>query len=605
MADFTDRVKLVFEAVTSGATSDMSKLEGATDKAQSGFGKLKDAAGGAVSSIMASPAAAVAAGAVIAKVAFDLVTGFEEAALSAQNFATASGLSVEQASRWQEVAGDVGVSTETLAGAVNKMDIAAGKGVLAKLGIGGADVNEQLTNALTHLQGIHDAGQRAVEGAAIFGKSWANLAPLVEQAGDLKANLAAVSDQRVIDPGEVAKAEAFRDAMDRLSDTMDQIKLAIGGELIGMFSDFADTLGNITDAAQSVGDTLGPVADVVGSAFDLVNPVAQLGNLASGLKQATDFGSGWQNQLGGLERATLGNIPVIGGFADSLFGANDAADEAKASAQSAAGAVAVHAQAMKDAAAAADEEEKNLNALTTATLASFNSTLGLAAAGDKTTEAFGKYATAADAAEQSSWGNKTANDAAAVAQREAEQAALAQAAAQAKLATDQATANGATLTAAQSNAVLADSLRTTAGTLAADSPLRRSLLAYANQIEAVPDTASTTFVADTESASQKVDALANKIYGLVGQIFHIKVQADTPAVASSSAAPSTSTALATTSATVVPFATPAPRAGAPSTVINLSVGVAPFTNPAEVGRAIADYLDAFYRRNGTRARAVA
>jgi hypothetical protein len=50
------------------------------------------------------------------------------------------------------------------------------------------------------------------------------------------------------------------------------------------------------------------------------------------------------------------------------------------------------------------------------------------------------------------------------------------------------------------------------------------------------------------------------------------------------------------------MAVAAPSAG---TVINLAVSVAPFTQPAEVGRAIADYLDAFYRRSGTRARAVA
>jgi len=615
MADFTDRIKLVFEAVTSDATSGVGKLKSGVGEAEGSFGKLKAAAGGALDMITSSPAAMAGVAVAVGKVALDLATGFEDAALSAQNFATASGLSVEQASRWQEVAGDLGVSTETLAGAVNKMDIAASKGVLDKLGIGGDDTNAKLLNAFAHLNGIQDASERASQGAQIFGKSWATLAPLVAESGDLAANLAAVSDSKVIDEGEVRKAQEMRDAMDKLSDAVDDVKLAAGEALIGPITDIANIVGHVTDGVSGLADATGGLVDV-GGVFKSLNIFAGLPDVLDGLSRATDFSAGWQEQLKGVGSALTSNIPVVGGWADSLFGADDAQEKAKESAQRAASAAAVHAQAMKDQAQAADDAAAALDGLLTATLGMFNSNLALASASDKTDEAIAAYATSAAAAEAASWGNADANKEADKSMRGAESAALAQAAAAAKLQEDQAKANDVTWNANDAATAQANSLRTVAGTLAPGSPLRQHLLDYADQIEKVPTSHSTTFDADTSSAAQKIDALSIKIHGLATDLFgtlRAISSASTTSVGGSAVitAPSSATGASTTRALapVPTLATPVARAAVPSgggaPIINLSVSVAPFTNPAEVGRAIADYLDAFYRRSGTRARAVA
>ena len=599
MADFTDRIKLIIDVVGDQAASGMGKVKSSVGEAEGAFGKLKAGANSAIDMVASSPAAMAGAAVAIGKVAIDLATGFEQAALSAQDFATASGLSVEQASRWQEVAGDLGVSTETLEGAVNKMNIAAGKGALKELGIDGADTNEKLINSLEHLQGITDATQRATEGAKIFGKSWAALAPLVEESGNLRDNLASVSDQKVIDEDEVAKAREMRDAMDKLSDTFDDIKLQLGEGLIGPITNVAEIIGNVVDVANQLKDVTGGIGDVM-----RMLPGAGIPDMLEGLSRATDFSSGWKNQLGGVGETLTANIPVIGGWASGLFGAGDAADKAAEATQRQAGAAAVSAQAAKDAATAVDEQRAALEKLESATLASFNGQLAVADAADKTTESIGKYTTAFDTANASAFGNADANTKAADAQRDAEKAALAQAAAVAKLATDQAVANGATAESVNTAGLQADALRTVAGTLSADSPLRRSLLAYASQIEAVPETAKTTFVADTESAAEKVKRLTDQMFALVGQIFHVKVQAST-----SVSAPATSSTSSTRGASTLLGAAPAALAvpsamAAPTTVINVSVAAAPLTHPAEVGRQVANYLDAFYRRNGTRLRAV-
>ena len=603
MAEFTDRIKLVFDAVTQDAAGSVGKLRSGVSEAEGGFGKLKAAAGGAMDMITSSPAAMAAAGVAIGKVALDLATGFEQAALSAENFATASGLSVEDASRWQEVAGDLGVSTETLEGAVNKLNIAASKGTLEKLGIGGADTNEKLLNALEHLNGITDATERAKQGAALFGKSWASLAPLVAESGSLKDNLAAVSDAKVIDEGEVAKAREMRDAMDKLSDTLDDVKLSLGEALIGPITNVAEILGNVTDMAGKLKDVTGGVGDVM-----RMLPGAGIPDMLEGLSRATDFSAGWQEQLKGVGETLTSNLPVVGGWASGLFGAGDASDSAAEAEKRRAAATNVALQASKDAAAAAKDQEDALVSLSNAVLGSFNSTLQFANASDKTSESLDAYAKAATTAEASSWGNKDANEAAAKAQREGESAALAQAAAAAQMAKDNATATGAAWDQEAANTAMANSLRATAGTLSADSPLRRSLLAYANQIEHIPATANTEFTADTETASQKVKALSDQIFALVGRIFHVQVQASTPTPGSVVPGASvTALGAAPNAVSALPGVT-APRAisqsptalGGGGPVINLSVNVAPFTNGAEVGRQIADYLDAFYRRSGQR-----
>lgn len=613
MADFTDRIKLVFEAVTSDATKGIGSVKGATDEAQSGFAKLKGVAGDAIGAIATSPAAIAAAGVAIGKVAFDLASSFGEAALSAQDFATASGLAVQDASRWQEVAGDLGVSTDTLEGAVNKLNIAGSKGVLTQLGIGGADTNEQLLNAFQHLNGIDDAQQRASEGAKIFGKSWAQLAPLIDESASLRDNLAAVSDQKVIDEGEVEKAKHFRDAIDTLSDKFEDLKLAVGGELIEPLADLADTLGNVEHAVESVTDVI-PGMD--GGLLSIAT--GPLRNVADGFNTLTDSSSSLTDRARGLGQAVTGAIPgPLGSWAGGLFDVSDASDDAAEATQRSADAAKIAAQAAQDAADANAEQEASLLKLTNATLAQFNSNLALADAGDRTTDAFKKYQTSADAAEQSSWGNAEANDAARQSMNDAEQAALAQAAAAAKLATDQATARGETLGAAEAATIQANELRTLAGTLAPGNPLRQHLLDYADQIEAIPKTAETTITANTKTAAQQVQELTDSIFRIAGQIFSFTFKANnTPSSAAATAAPGSTalTAPATASAGVrslsaapvlasaAPTALAAPTAG---TVVNVNVSVAPFTQPAEVGRAIADYLDAFYRRSGTRARAVA
>src|SRR5262245_51978533 len=136
MADFTDRIKLVFDTVTTGASAEMGKLKSAVGEAEGGFGKAKAAAGGLGNVISENlPLAAAGAGTAIAGFVVDAVGKFKDLALRAGEVASATGLSVDQASRWMEVAGDLNVSTEALVSSVGRLNKAAAQGKLDEYGI--------------------------------------------------------------------------------------------------------------------------------------------------------------------------------------------------------------------------------------------------------------------------------------------------------------------------------------------------------------------------------------------------------------------------------------------------------------------------------------
>jgi len=599
MADFVDRIKLIFDADASGATKEVKSLRREVSDADGPWNKLKTAAGGAFDMIgSAGPAAVAGAGAAIAVAAFKMASGFQDAVLAANDFAQATGLTIDQASRWQEVADDVGVSTQDLEGAINKLNLAAAKGTLADLGIDGESTNEQLLNALTHLQGIDSASQRAAEGAKIFGKSWQSLAPLVESSGDLRANLAAVSDQQAFDDKDVQQAKHFRDSLDELQDTLTRLQNALGSALLEPIADLMNGFGNLIDTADSLSSAIPGVS----GALDLIT--SPLRNVTDGFNTLTDSSNSLADRARGLGQSITGAIPgPLGSWAAGMFDVEDAQQAAEAATKATN-------EAAKAQAEAAKEAEDALKSLVTATLSSFNSQLGLADAADSTTEAIAKYQTAQDTASASSYGNAEANKAAAKAQNDAEQAALKQAAAAAKLADDQAKANGVTLSAAESASVQANALRQVAGTLDPNSPLAKSLNNYIAQLESIPAKKSTEVDANTAPAEQKLNSLQSFFNRMFGGGLNFNVHANattsgTPATAGTQSAGVTRTS--GEPGAPAPTTSVVPRGATGPTVINnVYVQAHPLlTNPADIGKAVSDVLDAFYRRNGTRTKVAA
>ena len=571
MADFVDRIKLIVDMTTDGASKGMSDFKQSVSEAEGGFGKLKAGAGSAFSFLQDNAGlAAAGAGAAVASFAVKSIAHFEELAISAEDFSTAAGTSVTDASRWLEVASDLGVQSDAVSGAMNRLNREAASGKLAGFGIDATNANDRLIETLQYLASIPNEADRAKAQFDIFGKSGASITPLIANVGELRDRLKEVQGGKLISDSDLTSAKNLRDSMDQLSDDWDSLSLSLAKAFAPAVSGMAELLAKVADLATTKDD---------GSFWDDVKKGAL---------------SGGFNVLNS----------ALGLFSGGSSSAKTAQDGLKQS-------VDMANKALADQQKAADDANTALQGLLTATLGMFNSQLALTDAGDKAAASIATYEANVKTAAASNWSNKDATDAVATSMDAAESSALKQAAAAAKLAADNATASGSSLTAAESANIQAGVLETLAGTLDPNDPLRANLLAYAHQLESIPASKDTKITADTTDAEAKVKGLAGIIENFVLHPFTVKVNAQTSATgqAASASAPTSSPAraLAPVAAPMTPAVLGAPRAStAPgSTVINVNVSAAPLTHPAEIGRQIADYLDAFYRRSGNVSRLTA
>lgn len=131
---------------------------------------------------------------------------------------------------------------------------------------------------------------------------------------------------------------------------------------------------------------------------------------------------------------------------------------------------------------AALDAEAALRTLLDATLSMFNTQLQLEDATYRTNDSIGEYTTVLADVESGALKGEEATRKLAEAQSQAASDALSQAATNAKLAEEMALASGASFTAADSYRVQRDALQTVADSLDPNSPLRKQLLGYIDQL---------------------------------------------------------------------------------------------------------------------------
>lgn len=215
--------------------------------AQGTMGKFKAGSKAVFDGIQANAAtfATAAAGAFVTFAAQG-VTAFQELALGADKFAGATGLAVEEASRLMEVAGDLGIEAGTVETAIGKMNQNLGKSpdLFEELGVqveyakdGTVDANETFLNVIDRLNKIKDPATKARVATQLLGKGWRDMSNLIQLGSDdLRRSLASVSDAKVISPEEAERARKFRDNMDNLKDTVEDLSLQIGEVLVPALS---------------------------------------------------------------------------------------------------------------------------------------------------------------------------------------------------------------------------------------------------------------------------------------------------------------------------------------------------------------------------------
>jgi hypothetical protein len=275
---FTNRINVIVDIATQNASKSLKSLRADIANADTATGKFRVAAGGAADFLKQNMAtAALAAGAALVTFATKAVGAFQSTALEAGKFSDATGLAVEDASRWIEVAGDIGIEAATVEKAIGKMNKELGSspekfealGVsVVKAADGTVDLNATFLNAIETINGIQDPTKRAALAAQVFGRGWQSMAELIGKGSDkLRKDLAAVSGSKVIDEAELARARKFRDDMDELGDKLQDVALAVGENLVPVLSDVVDVITDIGDAVGWVGKQAGKL--------DVMNPVLE------------------------------------------------------------------------------------------------------------------------------------------------------------------------------------------------------------------------------------------------------------------------------------------------------------------------------------------
>jgi hypothetical protein len=294
------------------------------------MGKFKAGSKVALDAVAANAASfAVAGGIALAKFAMEGVQAFQNLALGAEKFATSTGLAIEDASRYMEVAGDIGIPIDAVSTAIGRLNktIGADPDKVRELGVdlvyladGSLDVNATFLNTIERIKGIKDPAEKAKVAAQLLGKGWQSMSTLIEMgADDLNAALGKVSDTKVISAEELKKAKEFRDTMDDLNDAMEDLKLSLGQSLVPMLTDIAKIFGSINDVRGWISDLPG-VSIFTTAISKISSPIALVSTALDGLGSA----AGFVFDLFSDEKEV---IPV---FADDMVLAREDTDDFKA-----------------------------------------------------------------------------------------------------------------------------------------------------------------------------------------------------------------------------------------------------------------------------------
>lgn len=329
------------------------------------------------------PAVAATAAGALAALGLKTAASFADMALAAGKLSDATGLSAEQAGRWVEVAGDIGVSSETITSAFGKLNKTIGENPAKweAVGITATDTQGRILQAIDAINATEDPAAKSALAAQLFGRGWQQAAELIaEGSGQIKVNLEAVADVKAVSDDDVSAAREYRASMDALGDSIEELGLALGKSLVpgiaaaaagiakllntGPIKQALDIIGAGAEAAgvalRNLSDWDGPTpeayegvkrfADVLSMLQDKLNTGDSLGT-----GQIKDFLAVSKNS-GESRKALEANIQAAVEYRDGMNLAAKAEAQWKAAQEP-------KTKALKDGTAATDDQAKAVEAL--------------------------------------------------------------------------------------------------------------------------------------------------------------------------------------------------------------------------------------------------
>jgi hypothetical protein len=332
MADARSVFLAVIKGDASQAVTEFNKMgdsvSRSTGKSTTAIGKFT-ALGKSAMSELGVNAQTMAAGAVaaFAKFAASGTQEFVKLAKAAGDLSRATGLSVEQSSQWIEVAGDFGVSSESLAGAIGRINKNLATDKFEKYGIAITDASgkaltsqEILLNVLGAMNNTPDAGKRAKMGADLMGRGWQSLAPILGKSrSEYEALLESVSD------GQTITAEENKTAMELIAIQQDvadayanyQLEVGKSGAPVIKLTDSVRRLNEVLDvmAQRSNVPGLSVFKTVVESIVNPMYKVSKAAEIFNGIVEEV-FGEETSKSINNLsdDMSALGASYIVGGI---------------------------------------------------------------------------------------------------------------------------------------------------------------------------------------------------------------------------------------------------------------------------------------------------
>ena len=272
MASFSDTVKVLIDVDSTGAVSGLANFRKSFSEAETATDKFKTVTGGAFDAIKNNAGTlALGAGTAIAGFAMKAIGDFQDMALAVDDFRNKTNLTLDQSSRWNALADDLGVPSDAITKIFDKLGKAADQQIPAfdRLGVavqfgpdGATDIEATFLKVISKLQEIEDPAARAKIQADLFGKGWTNAAELINMsADDIQKALEGVGEAEIIDQEEIEKAKDLRAAQDELGDAFAALSLTLGEALIPALTDATKVIVPLMDALSPLVEVLGKGAD--------------------------------------------------------------------------------------------------------------------------------------------------------------------------------------------------------------------------------------------------------------------------------------------------------------------------------------------------------
>jgi hypothetical protein len=307
-----------------------------------GFGSVASSVAGLVNPMTAGVAAVAAFGAAAVGVANGLVA-LEDRVEQLGNLADQLGVSFEFIQTLEEAANRSGVSVETLAGSMTRLqktlvgadeESKKAQEALGRLGVSIEELNglsqqDQIRLIGDRLQAIEDPAKRTAAAMALFGKSGAALLPFFKNLSPAEKDMARFG--KVLNDIDRGRIDDFGAGLDALrvatKGLQTDLILPFAGLGEGIAQGAAEFLGGINAIVEPIGQILEPALNLIGGAFEVVATVVgtagrtigavlqPIGTLFGGIAQGVDaFVDGVTGAIAGIGDAAAGTVAWMASF---------------------------------------------------------------------------------------------------------------------------------------------------------------------------------------------------------------------------------------------------------------------------------------------------